>query len=87
MPKFIPRDRKARRKKDRRSRNDEVSDTNAAEILPIPSSEKESKKKELRDSIRAQQPSMSSKKAKRLDKYIVCPMLLLQSAETQTVVG
>ncbi|KAL8743950.1 MAG: hypothetical protein Q9184_008053, partial [Pyrenodesmia sp. 2 TL-2023] len=70
MAKFIPRDRKARRKKDRRSRNNEVSDTNAAEILPIPSSEKERKKKELRESIRAQQPGMSSKKSRRLDKYI-----------------
>ncbi|KAL8894879.1 MAG: hypothetical protein Q9207_008378 [Kuettlingeria erythrocarpa] len=70
MTKFVPRDRKARRKKDRRSRNDGVPDTNAVEILPSTTSDKERKKKELRDSIRAQQPGMSSKKGKRLDKYI-----------------
>ncbi|KAI4179590.1 MAG: hypothetical protein LQ346_007167, partial [Caloplaca aetnensis] len=70
MPKFVPRDRKARRKKDRRSRNDEVPDTNAAEILPSTTSDKEMRKKELRDSIRAQQPGISSKKNRRLDKYI-----------------
>ncbi|KAL8922555.1 MAG: hypothetical protein Q9208_005058 [Pyrenodesmia sp. 3 TL-2023] len=55
MAKFIPRD---------------LSDTNVAEILPLTTSDKEKKKKLLRDSIRAQQPGMSSKKGKRLDKYI-----------------
>lgn len=71
MAKFTPRDRKARRKKDRRSRNEEYADTNAAEILPVTTSEKEKQRKEIKDSLRAQQPKMSSKKSKRLDKYIV----------------
>lgn len=71
MAKFIPRDRKARRKRDRRSQNEVSSDTNAVEILPITASEKENKKRVIKDSIRAQQPKMSSKKSKRLDKYIV----------------
>ncbi|KAI4095341.1 MAG: hypothetical protein LQ348_006412 [Seirophora lacunosa] len=70
MAKFIPRDRKARRKKDRRSRNEEDADTNAAEILPVTISEKEKQRKEIKDSLRAQQPKMSSKKSKRLNKYI-----------------
>ncbi|KAL9601896.1 MAG: hypothetical protein Q9219_002249 [cf. Caloplaca sp. 3 TL-2023] len=70
MAKFIPRDRKSRRKRDRKSRVTEVSDTNAAEILPVTTSEKEKQKKEIKDSIRKQQPKISSKKSKRLDKYI-----------------
>ncbi|KAL8825408.1 MAG: hypothetical protein Q9170_007800, partial [Blastenia crenularia] len=70
MAKFVPRDRKARRKRDRRSHNAGALDTNTTEIMPAASSEKEKKKKEMKDRIRDQQPNMSSKKVKRLDKYI-----------------
>ena len=72
MAKFVPRDRKKRRRRVDKSRNGGDLDTNAVEVVPITTSEKEKKKKEIKESIRAQQPSMSSKKAKRLDKYIVC---------------
>lgn len=70
MVKFVPRDRKARRKRDRRNHDAKAPDSNVAEIMPAAISEKEKEKKELKDSIRAQQPTMSSKKSKRLDKYI-----------------
>ncbi|KAL8933557.1 MAG: hypothetical protein Q9216_006315, partial [Gyalolechia sp. 2 TL-2023] len=70
MAKFVPRDRKARRRKDRRADNDGLPGSNVAEIVPTAISEKEKKKKEMKDSIRAQQPKMSSKKSRRLDKYI-----------------
>ncbi|KAL8782559.1 MAG: hypothetical protein Q9213_005284 [Squamulea squamosa] len=40
------------------------------EVIPVATSEKESKKKEITDTLRAQQPAMSSKKAKRLEKYV-----------------
>ncbi|KAL8662154.1 MAG: hypothetical protein Q9202_004977 [Teloschistes flavicans] len=67
---YKPRDRKQRRKKHEKSRNETLSDSNMVEIVPGTMSEKEKKKKEMRDSLRAQQPTMSGKKAKRLDKYI-----------------
>ncbi|KAL8906251.1 MAG: hypothetical protein Q9171_006356, partial [Xanthocarpia ochracea] len=70
MAKFVPRDRKKRRRRVETSRNAGDLDTNAVEVIPITTSEKEKKKNEIKESIRAQQPSMSSKKAKRLDKYI-----------------
>ncbi|KAL8981359.1 MAG: hypothetical protein Q9205_003827 [Flavoplaca limonia] len=70
MAKFIPKDRKKRRSKIDKPLGDVVVDTNVVEVIPTPSSEKESRKREIKDSIRAQQPRMSSKKAKRLDKYI-----------------
>ena len=71
MAKFVPRDRKKRRRTVDKSRNGGVLDTNVSEVVPTAPSEKEKKKREITDSIRAQQPAMSSKKAKRLDKYIV----------------
>ncbi|KAL8693419.1 MAG: hypothetical protein Q9224_003756, partial [Gallowayella concinna] len=70
MAKFIPRDRKKRRRQTKHSQNEGATDTNVMEVVPIAASEKEKKKKELKDSIRAQQTSMSSRKSKRLDKYI-----------------
>ena len=71
MAKFIPKDRKKRRSKIDKPLGGVVVDTNVVEVIPTPSSEKERRKREIKDSIRAQQPRMSSKKAKRLDKYIV----------------
>ncbi|KAL8847331.1 MAG: hypothetical protein Q9221_007614 [Calogaya cf. arnoldii] len=70
MAKFVRRDRKKRRRTVDKSRNGGVLDTNVSEVVPTAPSEKEKKKREITDSIRAQQPAMSSKKAKRLDKYI-----------------
>lgn len=71
MTLFKPRDRKQRRKKHEKSRNETLTDTNIVEIKPGKTSEKEKKKIEMRKNLRAQQSTMSSKKAKRLDKYIV----------------
>lgn len=48
------------------------SNSNAEIIIPLTKAEKaEKKKKEMVDGIKADAPKMSSKKAKRLNKYIV----------------
>lgn len=78
MAKLIPKDRKKRSRKSDKLQDGGVVDTNVVEIIPTPSSEKEKRKREFKDSIRAQQPKMSSKKAKRLDKYIVRRRLVLK---------
>lgn len=71
MPPFKPRDRKQRaRRQDGKSASAPV-DTNVTEIIPISKAEKEAKRQQLREQLRGQQPKMSSKKKKRLDKYIV----------------
>ena len=74
MPQFVPRQRKQRVL--RRSAKNDVptnggADTNAMEILANEQTEKEKKRIQLKDELRTQQPKMSSKKQKRLDKYIV----------------
>src|SRR5579862_501789 len=68
MPKFVPRIRK-HKKLQNRDRNQ--SDTNAAVVLPASEAEREEKRQKLREELRAQQPKISSKKQKRLNKYIV----------------
>ena len=68
MPRFIPRQRK---QKARDRRRGEVPDTNPRQILPETKTEKEAKRQKLRNELRAGQSSVSSKKQKRLDKYIV----------------
>ena len=78
MPKFVPRERKHKVRKrleehGNGGRNGHLtSDPNAVEILPSTSREKEDRRQAMKDTLRAQQPQMSSKKQKRLDKYIVC---------------
>ena len=47
------------------------ANSNVLQIVPEVVKEKEAKKGELKESLRRQQPRMSSKKQKRLDKYIV----------------
>lgn len=47
-------------------------DSNATEIQPVSKSEKEARRQDLRENLRAQHSNISSKKQKRLDKYIVC---------------
>ena len=75
MPKFVPRQRKHKLKQ--RAKHNDISvgghgqDSNAAEILPVTKNEKEEKRRRLKADLRAQQPKVSSKKQKRLDKYIV----------------
>lgn len=82
MPKFVPRERKhkvlARQKTESNGfHNDQGpvksqgADSNAEILVPKPT-EKEQKRHEMKNAPRAQQPKMSAKKQKRLDKYIVC---------------
>jgi hypothetical protein len=71
MPAFKPRDRKHRHRRQDGKAAAIPADTNAAEIVPASKAEKEAKRQQLRDQLRDQQPKMSSKKKKRLDKYIV----------------
>ena len=81
MPKFVPRQRKhkVRRRLEQDGGNVGVptgNDSNAAEILSSTSTEKEKKKQDMKNALRAQQPKISSKKQKRLDKYVVCRQCL-----------
>ncbi|KAL1970312.1 hypothetical protein VTN77DRAFT_5472 [Rasamsonia byssochlamydoides] len=70
MAKYTPRERKhKRRQRDNQSATAPV-DTNVAEIIPISKAEKEERRQKLREELRTQQPKMSAKKKKRLDKYI-----------------
>ena len=74
MPKFVPRQRK--HKVLQRTKNDRPSsatggDSNPMEILPSEKAQQEEKRREIKAQLRAQQPKMSAKKQKRLDKYIV----------------
>lgn len=75
MAKFVPRQRKHRVRDRQKRHNDtaasENEDTNATEIVPEAISEKEKRRRDLKAVLRAQQSSISSKKQKRLDKYIV----------------
>ncbi|KAI9838457.1 MAG: putative ATP-dependent RNA helicase DHR1 [Sclerophora amabilis] len=74
MQKFVPRERKHRklqRAKDGDGKyvQDDVS-SSVVEILPASKEVKEEKRRKLKNELRAQQPRASSKKQKRLDKYI-----------------
>lgn len=74
MPKFVPRQRKHKvRERLKKDGGTSVvnNDSNAVEIRPDDNNEKEEKGKRMKDAIHAKQPVMSSKKKKRLDKYIV----------------
>ena len=75
MPIFVPRERKhkvrARQEKGTRSNFNESVDSNAVELSKTTPSEKESRRQALREELRSQQNVKSSKKQKRLDKYIV----------------
>lgn len=68
MPKFTPRQRK---QKHRRKESTAPVDTNVAELAPVSKSEKEARRQKLREELRDEHTNVSSKKQKRLDKYIV----------------
>ncbi|PSN70752.1 pre-mRNA-splicing factor ATP-dependent RNA helicase PRP16 [Corynespora cassiicola Philippines] len=77
MPKFVPRQRKhkaiARQKAqaDRTANSNANDDANAAEILPEEQKLRNARKAEMKEELaREAQGKMSSKKKKRLDKYI-----------------
>lgn len=71
MPKFVPRQRKQKHRQQEPKHAVPV-DTNAAQITPTPTSEKEARRQNLREELRSQHEHVSAKKQKRLDKYIVC---------------
>ncbi|KAJ5166401.1 ATP-dependent RNA helicase DHR1 [Penicillium canariense] len=67
MPKFVPRQRK---QKHRHQEPTAPVDTNIAELAPVSKDEKEARRQKLREELRDQHVTVSSKKQKRLDKYI-----------------
>ena len=88
MPKFVPRQRKhkVRKRLEQYAGNLGVpvdNNSNAAEILSVSVTEKEKKRQEMRNALREQQPKVSSKKQKRLEKYIV-RSLPYKKAKTET---
>lgn len=77
MPRFVPRQRKhkvlARQKAQGEGLSahvDAPQSTNQDIVVPQSKAEREEKKRALREELRAQQSKVSSKKQKRLDKYI-----------------
>lgn len=72
MAPFVPRQRKH---KARRRAEDTItgvkSDPKAVEILPAAQIKNEDKRKTLKHALRSERLKISSKKQKRLDKYIV----------------
>ena len=73
MPKFVPR---LRKQKHRQQDAAPATDTNVVELAPVSKDEKEARRQKLRDELREQNSNVSSKKQKRLDKYIVCGSIL-----------
>lgn len=71
MPKFVPRQRKQKHRR-REDQNATSADTNFTEVSASSKSDKEARREKLRDELRSQHPTISAKKQKRLDKYIVC---------------
>ncbi|KAJ5109849.1 ATP-dependent RNA helicase DHR1 [Penicillium argentinense] len=78
MPKFVPRQRK---QKHRRQEPAAPVDTNVAELAPVSKDEKEARRQKLREELRDQHTNVSSKKQKRLDKYIETKLKKEENAE------
>ncbi|ERF69320.1 hypothetical protein EPUS_04025 [Endocarpon pusillum Z07020] len=71
MPRFVPRQRKHKvRRRDTVQDGSNNSNTNQIQILPQSKEEKEGTRRKLKEELRAGQSNISSKKQKRLDKYI-----------------
>lgn len=71
MPRFVPRQRKHKvRAREQAGPSVTASQSNQELIIPLSKAEREGKRQKLREELRAQQPKISSKKQKRLDKYI-----------------
>jgi ATP-dependent RNA helicase DHX37/DHR1 len=70
MPKFVRRQRK-HKVRQREAATDNVSaNTNQIQLLPQNRSERDEKRRKLKEELRAGQEKISGKKQKRLDKYI-----------------
>ena len=74
MPKFTPRERKHKKLQRQNKNQGDKGDTNVSVVLPASEAEKDEKRRRLREELRAGQPKISSKKQKRLNKYIACNM-------------
>lgn len=86
MAKFTPRQRKHKINKREKRPTVVPQDTNVVELQPVSKTEKEEKRQKLKEELRAQQPKISGKKQKRLDKYIVrelAPMSLIHDLTSQ----
>jgi ATP-dependent RNA helicase DHX37/DHR1 len=73
MPKFVPRQRKHKviaRSKQNASYAEPAVDSNAVEHIPAAKAEIEEKKRRMKEELRKEGTKISSKKAKRLEKYI-----------------
>lgn len=71
MPRFVPRQRKHKvRDREKTAPTTAPDPSNQEQIVPLSKAEKEQKRQKLREELRAQQPKVSAKKQKRLDKYI-----------------
>ena len=71
MAPFVRRERKHRNRDRKPAKSAPQDDSNAVELLPADQAAKRLKFEQARDELRSQQPKFSSKKKKRLDKYIV----------------
>ncbi|KAI5299669.1 hypothetical protein KEM56_003053, partial [Ascosphaera pollenicola] len=69
MAKFVRRQRK-HKVRAREEQDGAGKDTNAEQVMPVSQAEREERRKKMKEELRAEQPKMSSKKQKRLDKYI-----------------
>ncbi|GAB7366014.1 hypothetical protein MBLNU230_g7338t1 [Neophaeotheca triangularis] len=72
-PKFVPRERKHRKlARNPQPQQQHQNDSNTSEIAPSTVAEKDARRTQLQDELRAQQPNekISGKKRKRLDKYV-----------------
>jgi ATP-dependent RNA helicase DHX37/DHR1 len=70
MPKFVPRQRKHKVLERSKPACNGPSDSNQIQIVSATKSEKEEKRQRLKEELRAGQSKISSKKQKRLEKYI-----------------
>lgn len=70
MPRFVPRQRKHKVRAREQNEKPSYAESNQEQIIPLSQSEKDAKRQALRDELKAQQPKVSAKKQKRLDKYI-----------------
>ena len=74
MPRFVPRERKHKViNRQASSSNKKIipSDSKVEILVSAKNSKRDELRRELRESVKAQQPRISSAKQKRLDKYIV----------------
>lgn len=72
-PKFVPRQRKRKvldRQRSHGGKSQSIADSNAEEFIPPAKAEREEKKRQMKEELKAEGQKISGKKAKRLEKYI-----------------